>query len=381
MTLADLPSPRAPRADLFGRWRVEIDRWSLGALVALIGFGVLAVMAASPPVAVRIGVDHWHFVIRHLTYLPFAVALILLLSLLPPVWVKRLAVVGLAGALILVAATLFTAESVKGASRWIRLFGFSLQPSEFVKPFLAIVAAWLFAEAKHKPDFPGMRAAAALLALSCGLLALQPDIGMAGLVAVTWFGQLFLAGLPLIWAAAAGVGLMGLLAAAYYAFDHVASRVDRFIDPSTGDTYQIDQALRAFEAGGFFGVGPGEGEVKARIPDAHADFIFAVAGEEFGFFACALVVALFAAIVSRGLRRAAGERDLFQALAAAGLAIQFGAQALVNMGSSLGLLPTKGMTLPFISYGGSSLLASAVTIGLLLSLTRARPRNAPERRR
>ncbi|MEM6490995.1 MAG: putative peptidoglycan glycosyltransferase FtsW [Pseudomonadota bacterium] len=374
------PTPRRVLDDRLTPWRAEVDRWSLGAVVAIIAFGVIAVFAASPPVATRLGLDGWHFAIRHLTFLPVALLLIVGLSMTPPIWLRRLALVGLLGALVLLAATLIAADDVKGARRWIALFGFSLQPSEFVKPFLAVVTAWLFARAKHEPRFPGERIAGGLLIIACAMLALQPDIGMASLIAMSWLAQLFLGGLPMIWAVAAGVVLILLLIGAYYGFDHVASRIDHFFDPSSGDTFQIDQAMRAFDAGGLLGVGPGEGEVKARIPDAHADFVFAVAAEEFGFLLCAAVIALFAIVAVRGLRRAAAERDLFIALAAAGLAVQFGAQALVNFSSTLGLLPTKGMTLPFVSYGGSSLLASAITVGMLLGFTRARPRTASDGR-
>jgi len=382
MTAAAAAAPRQRRArdDRRAAWSAEIDRWSLGAVVAIIAFGVIAVFAASPPVAARLNIDSWHFAIRHMTFVPAALAIVVGLSMTPPIWLRRLAVLGLLGALVLLAATILTAEDVKGARRWISMFGFSLQPSEFVKPCLAVVTAWLFARAKHEPGFRGERIAGGLLILACGMLALQPDIGMASLLAMSWLAQLFLGGLPLIWAVAAGVLLLALLFGAYFGFDHVASRIDRFFDPSSGDTFQIDQAMRAIDAGGLLGVGPGEGVVKARIPDAHADFVFAVAAEEFGFILCALVIALFAIVAVRGLRRAAMERDLFIALAAAGLAIQFGAQALVNFSSTLGLIPTKGMTLPFVSYGGPSMPASAITVGMPLGFTPAPPRTAPEAR-
>ena len=274
--------------------------------------------------------------------------------------------------LALLALTLIAGPEIKGARRWLVVAGLSVQPSEFVKPAFAVVAAWMFAAQRMDDSFPGNTIAGVLLILVTGLLILQPDLGMAAVVPTVWFGQFFLAGLSLPWVALlALLGLCGVVAA-YFAFGHVASRIDNFLDPSVGDSYQVTTALEAFNKGGLFGRGPGEGTVKEILPDAHSDFIFAVAGEEFGLFLCLLLVVLFALVVLRGLTRVLQQNDLFVLLAASGLLAQFGLQGLINMASTLRLIPTKGMTLPFISYGGSSLLGLALAMGMVLALTRRR---------
>lgn len=358
---------------IVGRWWWTVDRWSLAAIGLLIGFGAILIAAASPPVAARLGLDEFFFARRHLIYLAPAVAILLATSLLPPAAVRRLSGIMLLAGLAGLAATLLVGEEIKGATRWLHLPGFSLQPSEFVKPAFAVVTAWLFAQQQTRPDFPGNAIATGLFALIVVLLLLQPDLGMAVVATAIFAIQFFLAGLPMIFVTALGALSVGGLVAAYFAFDHVASRIDRFFDPSSGDNYQVERSLEAFVNGGLWGTGPGEGEVKRLLPDAHADFIFAVAGEEFGLLWCLVLVALFAFVVLRSFIRAAADSDLFVMLAASGLAALFGAQALINMGSALHLIPTKGMTLPFLSYGGSSLLALAAGMGMLLALTRRRP--------
>ena len=357
---------------LASRWWWTIDRWTILALAVLIGVGAVLTMAATPPVAERIGLDPFHFVRRQLGMLPPALAIMLAISLLDPKNVRRLALAGLAASLILLALTFAIGAEVKGARRWVNLGGFSLQPSEFVKPTFAVVAAWLFAIQRRRQGVPGDIISIALFGLILVLLLRQPDIGMALIVTVVWLTQFFLAGLRLFWALLlGGVGVAGGVAA-YFVFPHVASRINRFLDPRSGDTYQINTALEAFGNGGAFGRGPGEGTVKSVLPDAHSDFVFAVAGEEFGLFACLLIVGLFSFIVLRGFARLLQEQNLFVLLAVAGLLVQFGLQAIVNMGSALHLMPTKGMTLPFISYGGSSLLALSLGMGFLLALSRKR---------
>ena len=357
---------------VLGRWWWTIDRWALAGLMALIGCGIVLALAASPPAAERIGLDAMYFVKRHLLILPAALLLIFTLSLLTPVQVRRLAVLGFAGGLVLLVATLVVGAEINGAQRWLNIAGFSLQPSEFIKPTFAIVTAWLLAAQARDGRFPARRISIALLALVLALLLAQPDLGQAVMVTAVWLAQLFLAGLSMwLVAVLALLGIAGL-AGAYVVFPHVASRIDRFLDPSAGDTYQIGRSLKAFTDGGLFGRGPGQGQVKFQLPDAHADFVFAVAGEEFGLFVTLIIVALFAAVVLRGFTRAFQEQNLFVLLAVAGLLIQFGLQALINMGSSLSLIPTKGITLPFISYGGSSLLAIGMAMGMALALTRRR---------
>lgn len=357
---------------LFGRWWWTIDRWSLAAIGLIIGFGALMILAASPPVAERIGLDQFYFVRRHFAMLPVAIALLIGVSLMQPRTVRRLALIGLAGTIVLLIAVLLAGPEIKGARRWINLAGFSLQPSEFAKPFFAVIAGWLFAEWRRAEGFPGHIVAGALYLLVVGLLLLQPDLGQAVVLSAIFFGQFFLAGMPIAWVVGAGLfGVFGLIGA-YFAFDHVASRIDRFLDPASGDSYQVNRSMEAFMNGGLLGRGPGEGTVKAFIPDAHADFVFAVAGEELGLIACLLVLLLFAFVVLRGFARVLSEQNLFVVLAASGLLAQFGIQAIINMGSTLHMIPTKGMTLPFVSYGGSSLLALAIGMGMALSLTRRR---------
>jgi cell division protein FtsW len=354
------------------RWWWTVDRWSLAALCVLIGFGVVLSLAASPPVAERIGYDELHFVRRHLAMLPFTIGLMLVVSLLPPRTVRRIAIFGFAVALVLLALTFVIGAEIKGARRWINLPGLSVQPSEFVKPTFAVVAGWLFAEQKLRPEFPGNLISIALFLAVSGMLIKQPDIGMAAVVGIVWFAQFSMAGLRFYWVVAGGlVGLAGL-AGAYLYLPHVRVRIDHFLDPAAGDSYQVNRSIEAFAAGGLWGRGPGEGTVKDFLPDAHADFVFAVAGEEFGLLVCLVAIGLFAFIVLRGFSRLVQEGDLFVLLATTGLLIQFGLQAAINMASSLHLIPTKGMTLPFLSYGGSSMLALGLGMGMMLALTRRR---------
>ncbi len=360
-------------------WWWTVDRWTLLALTLLILVGAVLTLAASPAVAERIGLESFHFVRHQLLFMPLALALMIGVSLLSPLGVRRLAAVGFLFSMLLLAVTLIAGTEIKGATRWIALGGLSLQPSEFVKPAFAVVVAWMFSEQRKHEGFPGNAVAISLFVLVVGLIALQPDFGMAMTVTVVWLMQFFLAGLSLAWVALIlGLGV-GAAVLAYVAMPHVASRIDRFLDPSVGDSYQIDRSIDAFNHGGLIGVGPGDGVVKEILPDAHTDFIFAVAGEEFGLFLCLFVVGLFGFIVLRGLTRVLAETNLFVLLAVSGILAQFGLQALINMGVTLNLLPAKGMTLPFVSYGGSSLLAVALGMGMVLALTRRRPGEGGDR--
>ena len=354
------------------QWWWTVDRWTILAVMMLIGFGAVLVMAASPAVAERIGSDGLHFVRRYFAVLPAAVLLMFAVSMMTPRGIRLLAMAGVTVGVVMLVYVLFAGIEIKGARRWIDLPGMSIQPSEFIKPCFAVVSAWLFAQAKQRPGFPGNTVAICLYGVIVALLIKQPDLGMVAVVSTVWFVQFFLAGLSIIWVVMLICGGVAGLASAYMLLPHVASRIDRFIDPASGDSYQVDRSMDAFMNGGWWGRGPGEGTVKLSLPDAHADFVFAVAGEELGIIFCLIIIGLFAFIVLRGFSRLLQEGNLYIVLAASGLLVQFGMQAIVNMASSLHLMPTKGMTLPFISYGGSSLLALGMGMGMVLALTRRR---------
>jgi cell division protein FtsW len=354
------------------RWWWTVDRWSLGALALLIGFGSVMSMAASPAVAERLGYAPLHFAERHLVTVPVALAIMIAVSLLPPRMIRRVAFIGFAIAVALLILTFVVGVEIKGARRWINLPGLSLQPSEFVKPTFTVVAAWLFAEQKARPGFPGNAISMVLFVGLVAMLVKQPDLGMAVVVALVWFAQFFMTGLRLYWVALGTIAGLGGFVGAYLWLPHVTSRINRFLDPAAGDHYQVNRSMEAFANGGLWGKGPGEGTVKDVLPDAHADFVFAVAGEEFGLVVCVAIVGIFAFIVLRGFSRLLQEGNFFVVLSATGLLIQFGLQAIINMASTLHLIPTKGMTLPFLSYGGSSMLALALGMGMMLALTRRR---------
>ena len=365
---------QVPRDDrsVIGQWWWTVDRWSLGAILAIMAFGVMLTLAASPPAAERIGADSFMFAKRQFIFLPMALLVMLAISLASPRHVRRLALLVFCGSVVLLAATFVIGVEIKGARRWISVPGLSsLQPSEFVKPSLAVISAWLLAQSRTERRAPGYFLSTLLVGAVLALLVLQPDLGMSVVVAAVWAAQLFVVGLPM-WVA--GFGAVGGAAAPWSAptssFSHVRSRFDRFLDPSSGDNYQVNTSLEAFMNGSLFGRGPGEGTVKAQLPDAHTDFVMAVAGEEFGLVVCLMILGLFAFVTLRSMSRASKETSLFITLAATGLAVQFGLQAAINMASTIQLIPAKGMTLPFISYGGSSALAMAICLGMLLSLTR-----------
>ena len=344
----------------------------MAAAVLLILVGVMLIFAASPAVAEGRNFSPYHFVQRHLVFLPFAAATLLLTSMLSLQGIIRLGVTIFVLAIFLMLLTLGLGHETKGAQRWLNIAGVSFQPSEFVKPSFAILAGWLFADLKSHNFSLSQVIAITFFILVISLLLLQPDFGMTVVVSVVWFTQFFLAGLPVVWVMFFIIlGLTGAIGA-YLFLPHVTSRVDRFIDPSSGDSYQVERSLQAFGNGGAFGQGPGEGSIKSNLPDAHTDFIFAVAGEEFGLVFCIIIVGLFAFITLRVISQSLKENDLFILLAVSGLIMQFSLQAFINMAATLRLMPTKGMTLPFISYGGSSLLACALCMGMVLALTRRR---------
>jgi cell division protein FtsW len=352
------------------RWWWTIDRLNLIALVILIALGAVLVTAGSPPVAKRLDLPAFYFVHRHHVFLALGFLAMVAASLLPPVAVRRVAVMGFCASIVLLVLVPFIGVQIKGAHRWIDIAGISIQPSEFMKPCFAVVIAWICAENQRRVNFPGYRVAIGLYIFVALLLVIQPDIGMTITVTAMWGIQLFLAGLPMFWVLVlGGCAVMGLFGA-YFAFPHVAKRIDSFLDPAAGDNYQIGKSIEAFKSGGILGRGPGEGLIKQSLPDSHTDFIFSVAGEEFGVIVCILIVGVFCFVVLRGLSRVWKETDLFVVLAVAGLLAQFGVQAVINMGVAVNLFPAKGMTLPFLSYGGSSVVAIGFGMGMMLALTK-----------
>lgn len=362
------------RADksLLAEWWRTIDKPLLSALLFLMLCGFLMSFAGSPPVAERIGVDEFHFIKRHAIFLLPALVIMVAFSMFTPKQVRRAAFIMFAFSIVALLATLFIGSSAKGSSRWIYIAGFTLQPSEFVKPAFVVITAWLFAENSRRPDIPGNLFSIILFGIVAALLIVQPDFGQTMLIAVVWGALFFMAGMPWIWIVVLGaIAIVGMLTA-YMMFSHVASRINRFIT-GEGDNYQVDRGIDAIVNGGWLGQGPGEGTVKNILPDSHTDFLFAVIAEEFGIIACMILVGIFAFIVLRGLAKSVHENDAYVRMSASGLVLLFGFQSMINIGVNLKLLPAKGMTLPFISYGGSSMIAMAMGMGFLLALTRSRP--------
>jgi cell division protein FtsW len=349
-----------------------VDRVTLLALAVLIGIGYVLALAATPGISMRLTDPHTMAMVKQILFLGAGGATMLGMSMLSLRQVK-LAALGLAILFFcLTGFTLLHGMEVDGAHRWIALPGFTIQPSEFLRPAFIIVSGWLIAESHRTPGFPGRRAAMGLFLATAFLLKMQPDIGMTFLFTMVVFAQFYLDGMQVKWVFVALAAVAVAFGLAFVFITHVHTRVELFLHPTKTNAYQAMTALSAFGNGGMFGLGPGEGEVKHFLPDARADFVFAVAGEEFGLFFCGFIILVFAAVVVRAMMRLLGEPNLFVLLSAGGLIVGFGLQAFVNMASSLSLIPTKGMTLPFISYGGSSVLAISIQMGFLLALTRKR---------
>lgn len=356
--------------NLFAKWIWTVDKITLFVSLALLAIGLILDITASPAVARRINFDDYWFVRKHVVYVLASVVVIFTLSMMKLKTIRRLSILGFVIILALMVITPFWGIENKGAKRWLSVFGFSLQASEFMKPIFIIVTAWLLDCGKKYDYFQGMWISIAMYGIVAGLLLLQPDIGMTLLYTAVFALQLFLAGLPIILVGILALAGVASLVTFYFIFPHFRARLDQFLYGSNETSYQINKAMEAFQNGNLVGKGPGEGTVKLQIPDAHTDFIFAVAGEEYGIWLCLIIIVLFAVIIVRTLRTSAKETNLFVMYAQVGLASSIGVQAFVNMASSLHIIPTKGMTLPFISYGGSSLLGSAIEIGMLLALTR-----------
>ena len=354
------------------QWWWTVDRQMVIGVLILLGLGFFAALAASPAVAQHIGKSTYHFANKQLVFLALAAFVFLFVSMLDAIWIRRLAVLMLVGAIGGVVLTLFAGVTVKGASRWLHIFGVSIQPSEILKPAFVVVVAWLMARQRARFKAYDIYLALGLLLGCCFLLALQPDFGQTILLALVWMCLFYLAGgsMKLI----AAMTAIGLSAGAYVytAYPYFRSRIERFLDPSTGDTYQVDKAMDAIRSGGVTGVGPGDGKVKSILPDAHADYVFAVAAEEGGLLLGGFIILTFGFLVWRALWALREENEHWVQLSSAGLICLFGLQAIINLAVNLNLIPSKGMTLPFISYGGSSLLASAITMGMLVGLMRRR---------
>ncbi|MDP3370011.1 MAG: putative peptidoglycan glycosyltransferase FtsW [Brevundimonas sp.] len=370
-------SPAFSRNDqsLVARWFWTVDRGLLAAALTLIALGVALSFASSPAaiLADESITDPFHYSWRMLVWASGGTAAMLVASLLSPRGVRRIALLALLTAILVMAALPFIGHEVKGAARWINLGPFSLQPSEFAKPGLIVFAAWMFSEAQKGQGVPGVSIAFATWALCVGLLLIQPDIGQTLLITTTFMAVFFMAGVPLKWVAALAAAGAGGVVGLYFAFGHMRDRMSRFLSPETADTHQIDRASEAIRAGGLVGRGIGEGVMKRHVPDLHTDFIYSVGAEEFGLVLSLVMIGLYAFIVVRGMRRAMKLTDAFEQTAAAGQFMLIGLQACINIAVNLNLIPTKGMTLPFISYGGSSMVAMGLTMGLALALTRRRP--------
>jgi cell division protein FtsW len=366
--------PQRVSEPVLPRWWRTVDVWTMTAVLILFGIGLLLGLAASVPLAERNGLDSYHYFNRQVIFGGMGMVVMVLVSMMSPETVRRWAVVGFGFALVsLMLLPVIGEDHGKGAIRWLSIAGFSLQPSEFLKPCFVVVSAWLIAASMDLNGPPGRLISLALAAVVVGFLAMQPDFGQAMLVLFAWGVIYFIAGAPmvLIVSLVAAIGIGGV--ASYNLSEHFARRIDGYLASEIDPRSQIGYATNAIQEGGFFGVGIGEGEVKWILPDAHTDFIIAVAAEEYGLMLVLIIIFLYALITVRSLFRMTRERDPFIRLAGSGLAAIIGAQAMINMGVAVRLLPAKGMTLPFVSYGGSSVIAAGLTLGMLLAMSRARP--------
>jgi cell division protein FtsW len=372
MVYGALPVPDGE--PILPKWWRTIDRWSLTTVLILFCIGLLLGLAASPPLAERNGYPPFYYVSRQAAFGVMAMIAMIVTSIMTPQAVRRLSVLGFLAAFVAIALLpVFGTDFGKGATRWYSLGFASLQPSEFLKPVFIVVTAWLLAAAQDLNGPPGRLWSFMLMTIIVGFLAAQPDFGQASLVLFGWGVMYFVAGAPLtlLLCMAGGVVVFGVLA--YNSSEHFARRIDGFLTSEIDPTTQIGYATNAIREGGLFGVGVGQGEVKMSLPDAHTDFIIAVAAEEYGLALVAVIILLYLSLVLRSFLRLTHERDSFVRLAGVGLAATFGVQAMINLGVAVRLLPAKGMTLPFISYGGSSVIASGIAVGMLLALTRTRP--------
>lgn len=357
--------------NIIARWWWSVDRVSIISVILLMSIGAVLVTTASSAVANRIGIaDSFYFTKRQIIFLITGLFLIIAISFVSQKSIRRIGMIGYSISLILLIAVLIFGDEAKGAKRWLDVFGFSLQPSEFMKPFLIITSAWILSLKEKYPKFPIYKSSFICYIIAVALIIKQPDFGMALTISLAWGVQLFATGIAWIWIIILFLaGIFGIICG-YLFLPHVTERIDKFLNPEAGDTYQIDRSLEAFSQGGLYGKGPGEGVVKLSLPDAHTDFIFSVAGEELGILFCMIIIMLYMIVIIRSIARAMHEHDLFVIYAVIGLVSQFGIQALINMAVSVHLIPTKGMTLPLISYGGSSVIAISLLLGIVFALTK-----------
>lgn len=353
-------------------WWSSLDRFSIGVIFIIATFSLVMVTTASPAVAHRINVEPFYFMKRQIIYIVAGLVSMIWISFFSVNTVKRFAIIGFFLSLAALMLVFFWGYEVKGAKRWLSIAGLSFQPSEFAKSFFTVLTAWVLSIKYEEADFPAFKVSLALYLIFIALLLMQPDFGMMVSVSIIWIGQLFVAGLSLIWFFALAIFSVATLSCSYIFLPHVQQRIDSFLNPENFENYQIKKSLEAFKHGGFYGVGPGEGVVKQHIPDSHADFIFAVIGEEMGFIVCLFLLIMFALLVIRGLYIVAFGSNNFSILAVSGILIQIGIQSVFNMGMALHLLPTKGIALPLISYGGSSILSTFILLGIMLAFTRKR---------
>lgn len=366
--------PASSREPVLPRWWRTIDKWTMSCILLLFAVGLLLGLAASPPLASKNGLEPFHYVIRQASFGGLALVVMLMTSMMSPTLVRRLAVLGFVVSFVAVAfLPMLGTDFGKGAVRWYSLGFASVQPSEFLKPGFVVVAAWFMAASQELGGPPGKSYSFVLAIAIVAMLAMQPDFGQACLVLFSWGVVYFVAGAPMLLLVAIG-GLAILSGTFFYSnSEHFARRIDGFLNPEVDPHTQLGYATDAIREGGFFGVGVGEGQVKWSLPDAHTDFIIAVAAEEYGLIMVIAIIGLYTFILVRSLIRLMRERDPFIRLAGTGLACSFAVQAMINMGVAVRLLPAKGMTLPFVSYGGSSVIASGITVGMLLAFTRTRP--------
>lgn len=364
------------KLNLLKKWWIDVDKINFLLIISIIIFGLVMTASSSPAIAKRIEVDKFFFLKKQLIFATIAIFVLIAISFFNQVQIKIFCLLGLFGAVLLLILVLVFGLEAKGAKRWIIITGFTLQPSEFAKTFFIVFNAYLLQRLNYSSWKLKYGISSGLYLLIATLLIMQPDFGMTLSLTILWLAQLFIYGLPLI--IVFGVSALGIAGAflAYLTFPHVADRIHKFLGTSQKN-YQVERSIDAFINGSFFGRGPGNGVVKKFIPDAHTDFVFSVIAEEFGIIACSFIILVFAYLITRIIKRAIEEEDLFVYLSLCGLMLQFTLQVIVNIGVSMAMLPTKGMTLPFISYGGSSIISMAFCFGLILSFTKKKYHKNP----